>query len=288
MPRSRAFTPAITSLSPDGRRNGSLPFCSCACFGRSTRSGGTRRPRIRGSDDNLALAARPVDLIPPSKDSFVSSTTWTTREAASNAAPLAPRVVARGRGAARGVDDGARRFARGAHLLERLLEGDEACRPAAAAHLNWLLFTPFRYPPPPGGSRFRGPNYPGVFYGADEYEPPAPSSATGAGVTCGIPRRSTRCRPTPNGVSGQDRDRCGRPPRVAVPRDRRHWTAPATMRGCQILAGQPARLASAPSATNPSATRGTPRAARCSPPRRSLPRFRSSSRRGCCRSAATA
>ena len=37
-----------------------------------------------------------------------------------------------------------------------------------AAHLHWLLFTPFRYPPPPGGSRFRGPNDPGVFYGADE------------------------------------------------------------------------------------------------------------------------
>ena len=34
--------------------------------------------------------------------------------------------------------------------------------------MHYLLFTPFRYAPPPGGSRFRGPNDPGVLYGADE------------------------------------------------------------------------------------------------------------------------
>jgi hypothetical protein len=53
------------------------------------------------------------------------------------------------------------------HVLERLLDDTKPVIPAAAAHLHWLLFTPFRYPPPPGGSRFRGPNDPGVFYGAD-------------------------------------------------------------------------------------------------------------------------
>jgi hypothetical protein len=53
------------------------------------------------------------------------------------------------------------------HLLERLLDAGKPPVPAAAAHLHWLLFTPFRYPPPPGGSRFRGPNDPGVFYAAD-------------------------------------------------------------------------------------------------------------------------
>jgi hypothetical protein len=53
------------------------------------------------------------------------------------------------------------------HVLERLLDDGKPPIPAAAAHLHWLLFTPFRYPPPPGGSRFRGPNDPGVFYGAD-------------------------------------------------------------------------------------------------------------------------
>lgn len=39
--------------------------------------------------------------------------------------------------------------------------------PKSAANLHWLLFTPFRYAPPPGGSRFRGPHDPGVLYAAD-------------------------------------------------------------------------------------------------------------------------
>jgi len=54
------------------------------------------------------------------------------------------------------------------HLLERLLEEGKPAITEGAAHLHYLLFTPFRYAPPPGGSRFRGPNDPGVFYGADE------------------------------------------------------------------------------------------------------------------------
>ena len=54
------------------------------------------------------------------------------------------------------------------HRLERLLDESKASVPDSAADLHWLLFTPFRYRPPPGGSRFRGPTDPGVFYGADE------------------------------------------------------------------------------------------------------------------------
>jgi hypothetical protein len=52
-------------------------------------------------------------------------------------------------------------------LLERLLEGSKPPLPEPTRKLHWLLFTPFRYPPPPGGSRFRGVTDPGVFYGAD-------------------------------------------------------------------------------------------------------------------------
>src|SRR5690606_29381457 len=33
---------------------------------------------------------------------------------------------------------------------------------------HWLIFTPFRYTPPPPGSRFRAPHDPGVFYAAFE------------------------------------------------------------------------------------------------------------------------
>ena len=97
----------------------------------------------------------------------MSSTTWTTHEVASNAAPLrhavwraveAQHVVA-----TMALVDSVEEQ----HVLERLLDDGKPPIPAAAAHLHWLLFTPFRYPPPPGGSRFRAPNDPGVFYGAD-------------------------------------------------------------------------------------------------------------------------
>ena len=54
------------------------------------------------------------------------------------------------------------------HALERILDEGKPPVPAGAARLHYLLFTPFRYPPPPGGSRFRGPTDAGVFYGADE------------------------------------------------------------------------------------------------------------------------
>jgi hypothetical protein len=52
-------------------------------------------------------------------------------------------------------------------LLERLLEDSKPAIPASQRSLHWLMFTPFRYPPLPYGSRFRGPTDPGVFYGAD-------------------------------------------------------------------------------------------------------------------------
>jgi len=53
-------------------------------------------------------------------------------------------------------------------VLEELVDEGKPRRPAAAARLHYLLSTPFRYRPPRHGSRFRGPNDPGVFYAADE------------------------------------------------------------------------------------------------------------------------
>lgn len=52
-------------------------------------------------------------------------------------------------------------------LLEELLEQSKPALTAPSRQLHWLLFTPFRYPPLPSGSRFRGPGEPGVFYGAE-------------------------------------------------------------------------------------------------------------------------
>lgn len=53
-------------------------------------------------------------------------------------------------------------------LLEEILEEFKPPLPPAAEPLHWLLSTPFRYPPPPAGSRFRREGDDGVFYGAEE------------------------------------------------------------------------------------------------------------------------
>jgi len=52
-------------------------------------------------------------------------------------------------------------------VLEELLERSKPAIPAEAAPLHYLLFTPFRYRSPIA-SRFRRPQEPGVWYGAEE------------------------------------------------------------------------------------------------------------------------
>ncbi len=53
-------------------------------------------------------------------------------------------------------------------LLEELLEASKPPLPPACDGLHYLLFTPFRYPPLPYGSRFRAADDPGVWYGAEQ------------------------------------------------------------------------------------------------------------------------
>jgi hypothetical protein len=96
-------------------------------------------------------------------------TTWTTRAVASEARPAAldlwRAVEAQHVASTMALVDSVAEQA----VLERLVESSKppVPREVARRNLHWLLFTPFRYPPPPGGSRFRGPNDPGVFYGAE-------------------------------------------------------------------------------------------------------------------------
>lgn len=52
-------------------------------------------------------------------------------------------------------------------LLEDLLEASKPPLPPGCEGLHYLLFTPFRYPPSPYGSRFRAAHDPGVWYGAE-------------------------------------------------------------------------------------------------------------------------
>jgi hypothetical protein len=51
-------------------------------------------------------------------------------------------------------------------VLEAMVEQSKPALPAAVRRLDYLLATPFRYPSPRHGSRFRAPGEPGVFYGA--------------------------------------------------------------------------------------------------------------------------
>jgi hypothetical protein len=56
-------------------------------------------------------------------------------------------------------------------VLEAELEGGKPVVPAACAHLDYLLATPFRYAPYPRGSRFRRARQPeGCFYAAERVE----------------------------------------------------------------------------------------------------------------------
>lgn len=52
-------------------------------------------------------------------------------------------------------------------LLEQVLEASKPKPPPAGAGTHYLLFTPFRYASP-WASRFRKPDWPGAWYGADE------------------------------------------------------------------------------------------------------------------------
>jgi hypothetical protein len=96
-------------------------------------------------------------------------TTWTTLAVASEARPVALElwraVEAQHVASTMALVDTVAEQA----VLERLVESSKppVAREVARLNLHWLLFTPFRYAPPPGGSRFRGPNDPGVFYGAE-------------------------------------------------------------------------------------------------------------------------
>ncbi len=119
-------------------------------------------------------------------------------------------------------------------VLERLLESTKPPLPEGATRLHYLLFTPFRYPPPQGGSRFRGPNDPGVFYGADEVRTACAelgywrwrhlldSPALGAMPT----RAQTVFRSTIDTAAVDLRE----PP---FARERATWTHPSDYGGCQ-------------------------------------------------------
>jgi hypothetical protein len=96
----------------------------------------------------------------------VSSGTWTPRAVASELCPWAERawrvVEAQHVASTMKLVDTLEEQ----DVLESLIESSKPAPPASSPPLHYLLAAPFRYDAPPGGSRFRGENDPGVFYGA--------------------------------------------------------------------------------------------------------------------------
>jgi RES domain-containing protein len=169
----------------------------------------------------------------------VSSSTWTPLAVASEAAGVRAKIwraveaqyVA---STMRLVD-----LASEQSVLEEILEASKPPPPADVAGLDYLLATPFRYPPRPGGSRFRGPNDSGVFYGA--LEPRTACAELGYWrwrfVMDSDALRETGIGPVPHTVfqAGIDTDGINltRPPFV---RNQKTWTDPDSYVATQAFA----------------------------------------------------
>jgi hypothetical protein len=97
----------------------------------------------------------------------MSCTIWTPREVESEACerelPLWRAVEAQHVVATRALVDSVHEQ----EVLEALLERDKPPLPLTAQGLDYLLYTPFRYPPQTAGSRFRAYTDAGVWYGAE-------------------------------------------------------------------------------------------------------------------------
>ncbi len=97
----------------------------------------------------------------------MSSITWTPRALASEAGGLElalwRAVEAQHTVATRVLVDSQSEQA----LLEDILEANKPAVPGECLRLDYLLFTPFRYPAAHSGSRFRDRIDPGVWYGAE-------------------------------------------------------------------------------------------------------------------------
>ena len=97
----------------------------------------------------------------------MSSSTWTPRAVASEAETceltLWRAVEAQHVVATRALVDSLAEQ----EVLESVLEASKPRVPPECAGFDYLLYTPFRYPPPARGSRFRSYDDPGVWYGAE-------------------------------------------------------------------------------------------------------------------------
>jgi len=122
-------------------------------------------------------------------------------------------------------------------VLEALLEDSKPPLAPAAVGLDYLLYTPFRYPPAHHGSRFRGPLDPGVWYGSDERRTSCAELGYWRWRFVTESRGLERLDGVPHTVfqalaRGTAIDLRARP----FARDRERWTDPEDYGSCQALA----------------------------------------------------
>lgn len=122
-------------------------------------------------------------------------------------------------------------------ILESVLEASKPPAPERCAGLDYLIHTPFRYPPLPRGSRFRSYDDPGVWYGADAIR----TSCAEAGYwrwrfVCdshGLTRLDGVAHTVLQAIArGETLDLRIKP----FARDESTWTDPDDYTGCQALA----------------------------------------------------
>lgn len=130
-------------------------------------------------------------------------------------------------------------------LLEDILEQTKPPYPPEAAHLHYLLKTPFRYPPSPFGSRWRRPNDGhGVFYCAEAIRTALAEFSYWRRrfieASPGTPLPRAQEALTVFSVAWRSRRRLDltRPPLDA---DRELWTHPEDYTATQALAGEARR-----------------------------------------------
>jgi hypothetical protein len=122
-------------------------------------------------------------------------------------------------------------------LLEQILDAAKPAVPHACEQLDYLLFTPFRYPTTRGGSRFRARTDPGVWYGAEEVRTSCAEIgywrcrfvADSAGLTSLEAVPHTVFRATTSGTAADLRE-------LPLSRAVKRWTDPLDYSACQQLA----------------------------------------------------
>lgn len=167
----------------------------------------------------------------------MSSSTWTPRAVASDSKACEVRlwraVEAQHVVATRALVDSLAEQ----EILESVLEASKPPVPAPCAGFDYLLHTPFRYPPSSRGSRFRSYDDPGVWYGAEAVRTSCAELGYWRWRFVQDSHGLTRLDGVPHTVfQAVARGKCIDLRRDPFARDERMWSDPDDYGACQALA----------------------------------------------------